>query len=210
MRKLIALAAVGLTVSAFGSSTAGGREELHTATPAKTTVLQDLWLELVGQFQNSAPGVTPVTHIHYGYVSYARGVAVFKAAPRSETTALFTFFADGNTALISNGPLRYITRVGTLTIYRDGSTNGDFANPDTFRDGTPVLVAHYRQQSTTDTVTGAITTYHRDRITLTRPFDTARGKVQLGKVGEEFEEHYTGHGNMPGPPSGYFVGYAVS
>jgi hypothetical protein len=211
MRKIIALVAAAVLASAVASAAAFGRDARHSAQAAKVTILQDLWLEPVGQFQNSAPGVTPVTHVHYGYLSYVRGVAAFKAAPHGETTALFTFFADGTTSpVISNGPFREATRVGRLTIYRDPSTNSDFANPDTFRDGTPVLVAQYRQQSITNTLTSAITTFHRDTITLTKPFDTGHGKVQLGKIGKKFDEHYNGQGNMPGPPSGYFVGYAVS
>jgi hypothetical protein len=155
--------------------------------------------------------VTPVTHIHYGYLSYVQGVSAFTAASQNEKTALFTFFADGVTSpLISNGPLREATRVGTLTIYRDPSTNGDFANPDTFRDGTQVLVARYRQHLAVSTLTNAIAAFSHDTITSTKPFDVRRGKVQLGKVGEKFDEHYVGQGNMPGPPSGYFIGYAVS
>jgi hypothetical protein len=59
-------------------------------------------------------------------------------------------------------------------------------------------------------LTGAITLFSEDTITATRPFDTGHGKVQLGKVGEKFVERYTGQNNMPGPPSGYFIGYAVS
>jgi hypothetical protein len=211
MRRVIALVATVMVASTLATVAAFGRNVTHSRHAAKVTVLQDLWLELVGQFQNSPLGVTPVTHIHYGYLSYVRGVAVFKAAPQGEKTALFTFFADGaSSPLINNGPFRELTRVGKLTVYRDPSTNSDFANPDTFRDGTPVLVAQYRQQTITNTLTNAITTFHRDTITFTKPFATGRGKVQLGRIGEKFDEHYSGQGNMPGPPSGYFVGYAVS
>src|SRR6266487_2419460 len=140
MRRLIAAAAAlaivgaGLAVAASGHDTSRSREN------AKTTIVSNLWFELVGQFQNSATGVVPVTHIHYGYLSWVQGVSPFGAAPQDEKSAIFTFFADGKTSPIQvNGPLRFGTRVGTLTVYRDPSTNSDFANPDTFRDGTPVL-----------------------------------------------------------------------
>jgi hypothetical protein len=210
VRKSILLVAVGgvaataLAFGAFGNSSAGTRA-------AKATVLHDLWFELVGQLENSAPGVTPVTHIHYGYLAWLQGVSASAAAPRSEATAEFTFFADGKTSpAVSDGPLRMITRVGTLTIYRDPLRNSDFANPNTFRDGTRVLVAQYRHQPITSTLTNAISLFSRARITFTRPFPTGHGMVQLGKVGETFDEHYVGQGNMPGPPSGYFIGYDVS
>jgi hypothetical protein len=93
--------------------------------------IRNLSLEFVGQFQNSAPGVTPATHSHYGYLSYIRGLPVFRGAAQDEKTALFTFFAEAATPrVIPNGPLRIVTRVGKLTLYRDPSTNGDFAKPD--------------------------------------------------------------------------------
>jgi hypothetical protein len=175
------------------------------------TTIRSLSLEFVGQFQSSPPGVIPATHVHYGYLSYIQGLSVFARAPQDETTALFTFFADAATLrVISNGPLRVITRVGTLTIYLDPSTNSSFANPETFRDGTPVLVAAFRQEVVNNTVTNSFTTFHQNTITSTKPFPSKRGKVQLGEVGERFKTYFSGSGNMPGPPSGFFGGYAFS
>lgn len=173
--------------------------------------IRRLSLELVGQFQNSPPGVTPPTHIHYGYLSYIRGLSVFRAAAQDEKTALLTFSSAAATPrVIPNGPLRIVTRVGRLTIYRDPSTNGDFARPASFRDGTPVLVAQLRQQVVTNTVTGSFTTFHQNTIVSTRPFPAGRRSVRLGRVGETFRTVFSGHVTMPGPPSGYFGGYAVS
>ena len=173
--------------------------------------IRDLSLELVGQFQNSPPGVTPATHIHYGYLSYIRGLSAFSGAAQNERTALFTFFADAVTPqVVPNGPLRIVTRVGRLTIYRDASPNGDFDRPASFRDGTPVLVARFRQEVVTNTVTGSFTTFHQNTIVWTRPFRAGQRRVRLGRVGEAFRSFFSGHGNMPGPPSGFFGGYAVS
>jgi hypothetical protein len=202
----VCLAVAGGTVFSSSQPVAAG------ARTAKVTVIRNLWFELVGQFQNSAPGATPVTHIHYGYLSWVQGISAFSAPPETPSTAQFTFFADGTTSPPqSDGPLRFATRVGTLTIYRDTSHNSDFSNPPTFRDGTKVLAASYRHEPIVNTVTNAITLFSHDQITFTRPFlDPGRGLVQLGQVGETFDEHYTGVNNMPGPPSGYFVGYAVS
>jgi hypothetical protein len=173
--------------------------------------IRHLSFEFVGQFQNSPPGVTPPTHIHYGYLSYIRGLSVFSGAAQDETTALFTFFSDAATPrVIANGPLRIVTRVGRLTIYRDPSTNGDFARPASFRDGTPVLVSQLRQQVVTNTVTGSFTTFHQNTIVSTRPFAADRGRVQLGRVRETFRTFFSGHVSMPGPPSGYLGGYAIT
>ena len=195
-------------MSSTGAVAVGSQHELRTAQVKK---IENLSLELVGQFQNSPPGVTPVTHNHYGYLSYIQGLTVFAHAPQDETTALFTFFADATTLrVIANGPLRVITRVGTLTIYLDRSTNSSFANPETFRDGTPVLVARFRQQVVSNTVTNSFTTFHQNTITSTRPFLANRGSVQLSDVGETFKTSFSGQGNMPGPPAGFLGGYAFS
>jgi hypothetical protein len=193
---------------ATGAVALGSEAELESSPVRQIRALS---LEFVGQFQNSPPGVTPATHSHYGYLSYIRGLSVFRPAAQNETTALFTFFSDAATPrVIANGPLRIVTRVGRLTIYRDPSTNGNFTNPASFRDGTPVLVAQIRQQVVLDTVTGAFTTFHQNTIVSTRRFSAGRGSVQLGRAGQRFRTVFSGHGTMPGPPSGFFGGYAVS
>ena len=207
-----ALALVGVSTAALVAST------LAIAVPGqgeqarpRAQEIRRLSLELIGQFQNSPPSVTPPTHSHYGYVSFIRGLSVFSGAAQTERTALFTFFAPATTLrVIPDGPLRIVTRLGRLTIYRDSSTDGDFDRPASFRDGTPVLVARFRQQVVTDTVTGSLTTFHQNTIVSTRPFRAGRRRVQLGRVGATFRTFFSGHGNMPGPPSGFIGGYAVS
>lgn len=206
-----ALVLVASTSLALVGSTGAVAVRSHEQGRAPVRQIRTLSLEFVGQFQNSPPGVTPPTHTHYGYLSYIRGLSAFSGTVQNETTALFTFFADAATPrVIANGPLRIVTRVGRLTIYRDASTNGDFAKPPTFRNGTPVLVAQLRQQVVTNTVTGSFTTFHQNTIVSNRRFPAARGNVQLGRVGGTFKTYFNGHGNMPGPPSGFFGGYAVS
>jgi hypothetical protein len=210
MTKAFALlvAATAALVSSAGAVAVRSGSERESA-PVRQ--IRDLSLELVGQFQNSPPGQTPATHIHYGYLSYIRGVSVFSGGPPSETTALFTFFADAATPrVIANGPLRIITRLGKFTIYRDSSTNGDFDKPESFRDGTPVLVAEFRQEVVSDTVTESFTTFQQNTILSTRPFPSGRRTVQLGRAGEPFRSFFSGHITMPGPPSGFFGGYATS
>ena len=197
---LAALAAVALATrdDAFGQP--------------KVKQIRELSFEFVGQFLNSPPGVTPATHSHYGYLSHIRGVSAFRGSPENETTALFTFFAGDATTLrvIADGPLRIVTRVGRLTIYRDPSVDGNFDRPQTFQDGVRVLAGEFRQQVVNNTVTGSFSTFHRVRITSTRPFQVGQTKLQFGRVGQEFRIAFNGHGAMPGPPSGYFGGYGVS
>ena len=175
------------------------------------TTIRILSFEFVGQFLNSPPGVTPATHAHYGYLSYASGLRAFDGVPEDEATALFTFYANARTLrVISDGPMRIITRVGRLTIYQDPSSNGSFSDPGTFSDGAPVLVARFRQQVVFDTVSNTFTTFHQNRITSTKPFGVGAKRVQFGVVGATFTTEFMGHANMPGPPSGYFGGFAGS
>jgi len=199
---------VGLVMASLIGGTGAGPARGDDAAAVKH--IRGLSFEFVGQFQNSAPGVTPATHTHYGYLSHIRGVRAFRTTPENEATAFFTFFADGATLrVIANGPLRIVTRTGRLSIYRDASGNGNFAKPETFRDGARVLVGTFRQQVVNNTVTGSFTTFHQVTITSTRSFRAGRATVQLGRVGQRFRIEFSGQGNMPGPPSGYLGGYGV-
>jgi hypothetical protein len=210
MTKAFALVGVSMVALVGSTGAVAVRSDTDLGT-GPVRQIRGLSLEFVGQFQNSPPGVTPATHIHYGYLSYVRGLSVFRGAAQNETTALFTFFADAATPrVIPNGPLRIVTRIGKLTIYRDISTNGDFAKPESFRDGTPVLVAQFRQEVVTNTVTGSFTTFHQNTITSTRPFPAGHGSVRLGRIRQTFRTFFSGHVTMPGPPSGFFGGYALS
>ena len=93
--------------------------------------------EVVGQVLNPSAQQS----LQYGYLNFVRGIdriTTSTGAAVSESTALFTFFNDTATErVINNGPIRVVDRTGTGAIYF-GSGNADFANPDTFRSGTPV------------------------------------------------------------------------
>jgi hypothetical protein len=204
MRKLVTFVAAAIVASTVAGAT-------HGAPAAKVTKLHDISLELVGQVTNSPPGVTPATHVHYGYLPYLDGLQAFTGPPNGETTALFTFYAEAATVrTLVDGPLRVTTRIGKVTIYRDPSVDGSFDRPETFRDGTPVLIATFRQQVVADTVANTFAAFHRDTITSTVAFPAGRGQVQVGEAGQRFEIVFNGHLNMPGPPSGFFAGYSSS
>jgi hypothetical protein len=152
--------------------------------------------------------VSPATSIQYGYLSDLGGLPIFKAEPQNESTALLTFYTDTTTRrVIDNGPMRVINRDGTLTIYSDPTASASFANPDSFRDGTPVLVARLRQQVIVDTTTGGFTAQNLNTIISTSPFQGPSGTLQLGKAGDRFRTIISGHLNAPGPPSAYIAGY---
>lgn len=207
----IFLGAAFAVVLAASTTVALAQGTTRSVRSDDVTKLRDLTLELVGQVQNSAPGVSPATSIQYGYLSDLRGLPIFKAEPQNESTALFTFYTDTTTSrVISNGPIRVINREGTLTIYSDPAANGSFANPDSFRDGTPVLVAGLRQQVIVDTTTGAFTAQNLNTIISTSPFRGPSRTLQLGKVGDRFRTIIFGHLNAPGPPAAHIAGYTYS
>src|SRR5215510_11312130 len=99
--------------------------------------------------------VTLVTAVVITLTGTVAVTAFGRDASRSGKKAKVTIVSDLWFELV--GQLQNsATRVGKLTIYRDPSTNSDFANPDTFRDGTPVLIARYRHQPIFSTLTGTI------------------------------------------------------
>ena len=164
-------------------------------------------LEFVGQFINSG-----TSSQQFGYLSNIRGLnQIFTGTPQNETTAMFTFYTQATTvSTITNGSVRVVHRVGITTIYFNPNPVGDFNNPSSFQQGTPISVSNYSQQVVVDLATGSFTTAHLNDITATTPFWLNAVQYQLGQVGRSFRTHYLGHVNSPGLlPSGWFGGYAV-
>jgi hypothetical protein len=200
--RLFAVCAVAAIVftSAAGTSAAGDRENAEKV---------DVSLELVGQVVN--PSGALATSLQYGYVAYLHGLPIFNPGPaENESTARLSFFTDTRTLRVTNnGPLRIVSRDGTVTVYNDPSANGNFANPDSFRDGTPILVASLRQQVIINTVTGAFTTLNVNKITATTPFEVGDDEVRLGKVGQQFRTFLSGQSNASPPPAAHIAGYTI-
>jgi hypothetical protein len=188
---------VGLAVMAGGAGTAAAR--------GADVKAEDVALELVGQVTS-----TSTSSAQYGYVAFLDGLPIFNAAAESESTALLTFYADTTTLRVTNnGPLRIISRSGTFTVYADQAANGSFASPDSFRDGTPVLVATLRQQVIINTATNAFTTLNVNRVTSSAPFAVGGQTVKLGKVGGVFRTFLSGVNNVAPPPSAWMAGYTI-
>jgi hypothetical protein len=172
----------------------------------------EIAFEFVGQVTNFAP--TPAAPLgssnQYGYLTTVRGIdSVFSGSPHNETTALLTFFNEATTTEVSmDGPLRIVDRIGTTTIYLN-SAPASFANPDSFRSGTPVLASTLHQQAIVDTVAGTFTAVFANTISSTNAFTINGETFLLGQGGQAFRATVTGHLNATPPPTGYFGGYAV-
>jgi hypothetical protein len=192
----VPIALIAATAGIAGAH--GGQRPAH---------VDDVALEIVGQVNNSAPGVTPATSAQFGYVSQLDDLAGWP----SESTAPLTFYTDTTTnRVVNNGPIRIVSRTGQLTLYHDPSGNGNFANPDSFRDGTPVLTAVLRQQVILNTLTGAFTAHNVNTITSTSPFVLDDDEVTLGRVGRRFHTVISGQITTAAPPSAHMAGYTFS
>jgi hypothetical protein len=165
--------------------------------------------EMVGQVINS----TPTTSTQFGYLTFIRGIdQLFTGTPENETTASFTFYREtSNLRVNTTGPLRTISREGTTTVFLNATPSGNFANPDSFRDGTAIQTSVLRQQVVVDTVTGMFTVVNEETVTSTSAFALNGTNYRIGAVGDVFRTVKTGHLNTPGsPPTGWFAGYSVS
>ena len=166
----------------------------------------DRAMELIGAVLN--PGGSSA---QYGYISSINGIAeIFAGRPQNETTALLTFYNDTNTLrVINNGSLRTVNREGTMTVYFDEKPNGNFANPDSFRAGTPVMVAALRHQVILDTVTNQFTAAFINTITSSPGFTIAGQHYDLGKPGQTFRTTVFGRPSTSGPGQFVIAGYTA-
>ena len=185
--------------------------------------------EFVGQVKNFPPaGIgLPATSVQYGYLSHVNGLSDDKiylaGLTQNETSALLTFYNDSVTEKVTNhGSLKIVIREGTTTIYYNPVPTGDLTtpNPDSFRQGTPVLSTKWRHQVIFDanpspdptapprTNLFFVTWWHE--ITSSTPFDLGSETVILGRVGHTFRQHLVGGVDFTGKVNGKFAGYATS
>ncbi len=199
------IAALALVLSACGAPAVPA----NRGTPAVENRLNDISMELIGQVTNPSPQQS----FQYGYLTSIKGIDMgLLAKPSgviSETTAVFTFYNDTITErVINNGPIRTIDRTGKMTIYFNDAPHGDFAKPETFRDGKPIMVSTLRHQVIIDTLTGGFTTAFVNTITQAESLKLGDKDSSLGKVGGTFQMTVFGHQTPQAPPAAYIAGYA--
>lgn len=163
-------------------------------------------LELIGAVLNAG-----TSSAQYGYISTIGVIGgLFAGTAQNETTALLTFYNDTTTVrVINNGPLRIVNREGTMRVFFDETPNGDFAVPDSFRDGTPVMVASLKHQVILDTTTGQFTTIFVNTVTSSTRFALGGRHLQLGKPGHTFRTIVLGRPSTTGPGQFVIAGYTV-
>jgi len=185
--------------------------------------------EFIGQVKNSPPAGPglPATSVQYGYISHVRGLnddqIYLAGVPQNEASALLTFYNDSVTEKVTNhGSLKIVIREGTTTIYYNPVPDGDLTtpNPDSFRQGTPVLTTKWRHQVIFDanpspnandpprTNLFFVTWWHT--ITSSTSFTLGNQTVLLGRTGHTFRQHLVGGVDFTGKVNGKFAGYTTS
>lgn len=173
--------------------------------------------EIVGEVNNSAPGIVPATSEIFGYLSKVEGIdQVFSDSDpthQNESTALITFDTDATTIRVTaHGPFRIIDRDGTTTMYlNNGPSN--FSDPSTFRQGTPIQVSSFHQQVIVDTVESTFTVVNTNTVTSSSRFVIGSTNYLLFEPGQNLRTTLQGvlstrNAGSP-PPTGFFSGYAV-
>ncbi len=213
------VSSTSLMVFALSWMLAVGALPVAEARAKQPVILGDgaVAFEIVGEVNNSAAGIVPATSEIFGYLSKVDGIDQVFSDPtpvsQNESTALFTFDTDATTIRVTpHGPFRIIDRDGTTTMYlNNGPSN--FADPATFRQGTPIQVSTFHQQVIVDTVESTFTVVNTNSITSAQPFTIGSTQYQLEKKGESVRTVFQGvlatRGGGSPPPSGFFSGYAV-
>ncbi len=166
--------------------------------------------QLLYEFTGQVTNFTTTTSTQYGYFTTIHGIgALFTGIP-AEGTARFTFYREAtNVLVVANGPLRTISRVGTTTVYFNASPAASFANPDSFRAGTPIQRSTFEQQVVVDTTSQVFTVVNVETLTEVDDFNLDGIQTAIGGVGDAYRTVKQGRLNSPAPPAGHFGGYSV-
>jgi len=124
----------------------------------------------------------------FGYFSYIHGLdeerLYLEGGRDLESKALFTLFIVGRiTRMHKIGPLVAYEVTGRSTVFYDDTPDGDFSNPETFRDGIPVATGEENTVYTFDPETGNGTGDVRLRQTAAWPVEFNGEHIQFGEVG---------------------------
>jgi hypothetical protein len=200
LRKLAPIALTVLLVFSPGFTIAQQTDSLQHVVFDEDVVS----LEFVGNVNNSGPNSN-----QFGFFSFVSELPAFNATPETVATANFTFYTEAvNQRVTNNGTLRIVDRIGTTTVYLT-SAPASFADPESFRSGTPIQTSTVQQQVILDTTTGDFNVVNINTVTDVSTFYLSGQQYQLGKLGNRFRTLLRGKTNPAGPPGFFMAGYAV-
>src|SRR5947209_3284859 len=108
--------------------------------------------------------------------------------------------------MTNNGPLLMVNRTGPSTVYLDTTPSGNFSDPDSFRDGTPIQTSALTQHVVFNPRTGEFTATLVATITSVSQFRLGDHTYTFGKVGKKYRMTHFGQGTTP---PFYVAGFAV-
>ena len=202
MKRLLTIVVAVLASTAFG-------QDLRSGSWPDDAVM----FELIGQVKNAGSA-----SVQYGYLPYINGLSLEQTfAPggaQNETTAFFTFYNDSQTTrVVNHGLWRIITREGTSTIYYNSAPHGDLTtpNPESFRDGLPVMTSTWRHQVVFEPApSGHFFVTFSNTITSSTPVNVGGDVMRLGKTGDQFRISLVGGPDPAGLVNGKFAGNAFA
>jgi hypothetical protein len=152
----------------------------------------------------------------YGYLTYISGLdsaQLFSGAVHSESYARFTYYATApltSRSVISN--VFIINAAAPLiTIYYNSYPAANFSNPASFTAGVPIATYQGRYQDVLNVQgpgAGIASNVGELRQLSVAPFTLGANSYQLGEVGLEQREWFTGEGTLlnPATPRSFIVG----
>ncbi|MGE0811885.1 MAG: hypothetical protein AB7O28_23965 [Vicinamibacterales bacterium] len=189
-------AGAGLTTTAEASSIASPNGMVGVAGKGATAV------EFRARFAQT--GNVGQDFVGYGYLTAAAGAGddllFVPGASHSDATALFTAYAVGHLVRRTvDQAVHELDIEGTLTVYQRPGPGASFADPDSFRQGTPVAVFDIALQD-------IVTVFAPGRGLPTLNGDMAQtasaavaGASRFGRVGAEARLFATGLGTLVDP-----------
>lgn len=126
----------------------------------------------------------------FGYFNYIHGLDEEKLyvgdSPKGESTALFTLYLEARVIRVhKNGPLLVYEARGVSTVFLDDTPDGDFSDPETFRDGIPIAMGEENSVYTFDPDTGIGIGDVRLRQFQAWPFEFNGELIQFGALGNQ-------------------------
>lgn len=126
--------------------------------------------------------------IAFGYLNYIHGLdeedLYLEGGRDLESKALFTLYIEARIARVHKiGPVFSYEVLGRSTIFFDDTPDGDFSDPETFRDGTRIATGEENVVFTFDPETGTGTGDVRLRQTQAWPSEFNGELIQFGEVG---------------------------
>ncbi len=128
--------------------------------------------------------------IIFGYFNYIHGLdeeeLYLEDDRKAESKALFTLYLEARvTRVHKNGPLLAYEGLGVSTVFFDDTPDGDFSDPETFRDGILIAMGEENSVFTFDPETEIGIGDVRLRQIQAWPFEFNGELIQFGAVGNQ-------------------------